>query len=211
MISLAQDNTANDLIDIGFYGEYKTSGVVKYRGLVKNVNAGKWVLFKDITTPPSSIVTLAGSYRDDLDVNNLYWGGAGDNLVTLRSDVDSFPVELKTLTSGTYVPTFSVITGDVSSVNSLPFSSYNKIGKIIGLTLSVNFNINVDSGNYVIRASLPTGVAIDYNLSLVFEGIALTGTIDLFNSSNINIYISNSSAISSGTYRVKIIGDYLIS
>ena len=55
MISLATDNTVSDLIDIGFYGQYNNSGI-KYRGMVKNIELGRWILFNNITTQPSSII-----------------------------------------------------------------------------------------------------------------------------------------------------------
>jgi hypothetical protein len=172
MISLAQDNTANDLIDIGFYGEYKTAGVVKYRGLVKNVNAGKWILFKDIITPPSSIVTLAGSYRDDLDVNNLYWGDTGDNLVTLRSDVNSFPVELKTLTSGV-------------------ISQLTNIGN--NLISSIQWGYISNMNQTVVSSSAPTfnGASFNDNISISSASISGSGTpYVFFKTNNVNRYMA---------------------
>ena len=98
MMSLANSNTVSDAIDIGFYGQYNSSGI-KYRGLVKSISLNRWILFKDITTTPSTVITLAGSYRDNLEVNDLYYGGTGDTLSALKTDVDGFPDSLKDLTS----------------------------------------------------------------------------------------------------------------
>lgn len=98
MMSLATGNTAADLIDIGFYGLYNSGGN-KYRGLVKSVSLGRWVLFKDIVTVPSTTVTLDGSWRDTLEVQDIYFNGDGSTLSALQTTVGSFPEEIKNLTT----------------------------------------------------------------------------------------------------------------
>lgn len=97
MISLATNNVT-DLLDIGFYGQYG-DGATKYRGLVKSINLDRWVLFNAVTTEPSTEVDLESGSLDSLEVNNLYFGGIGDSLSALRTDVDGFPDSLKSLTA----------------------------------------------------------------------------------------------------------------
>jgi hypothetical protein len=98
LMSLANNNTANDLLDIGFYGQYNASGI-KYRGLVKSIALDRWILFKNVTTVSGSIVTLSGSYRDNLEVNDIYFNGDGSTLSALQTDLNTFPDELINLTT----------------------------------------------------------------------------------------------------------------
>lgn len=97
MMSLATGNNAADLIDIGFYGLYH-SGSNKYRGLVRSTGLGRWALFKDVTGVPSTTITLAGSWQDTLEVQDIYFNGDGSTLSALQTNVNGFPAELKNLT-----------------------------------------------------------------------------------------------------------------
>ena len=98
MMSLATGNTAADLVDIGFYGLYH-SGSNKYRGLVRSTGLGRWALFKDVTVVPSTTITLAGSWQDTLEVQDIYFNGDGSTLSALQTNVNGFPAELKNLTT----------------------------------------------------------------------------------------------------------------
>jgi hypothetical protein len=59
LIRLANNNTAGDTVDIGFYGAYNSGGQ-KYTGLVRQAGAN-YFLFKDITSDPTSNVLAPGS------------------------------------------------------------------------------------------------------------------------------------------------------
>ena len=59
LIKLANNNTAGDSVDIGFYGTYNSSGQ-KYAGLVRQAGSN-FFLFKDITTDPTANTLPAGS------------------------------------------------------------------------------------------------------------------------------------------------------
>ena len=59
LIKLANNNTAGDTVDIGFYGTYNSSGQ-KYAGLVRQAGSN-FFLFKDITTDPTANTLPAGS------------------------------------------------------------------------------------------------------------------------------------------------------
>ena len=63
LISLASGNDAADTVDIGFYGLYDTSGSQDlYAGLFRDANdSGKFKLFKDLQTEPTTTVDTAGT------------------------------------------------------------------------------------------------------------------------------------------------------
>lgn len=125
MMSLANDNNVADLIDIGFYGEYYDTETM-YRGLIHSIALGRWILFKDITVTPSTTVTLSGAYHDDLEVSNLYFGGAGDSIVALRTDVDEFPNSLKDLTADEITQLTNIGSNSISSTQWGYLSSLNQ-------------------------------------------------------------------------------------
>jgi hypothetical protein len=70
LIKLAANNTTADVVDIGFYGTYNSSGQ-KYAGLIREgsggPNAGNFYLFKDLTTDPTAnTVNYAGLSKGTL-------------------------------------------------------------------------------------------------------------------------------------------------
>jgi len=60
LIRLANNNTAADTVDIGFYGAYNPGAGVKYTGLVRQAGAN-YFLFKGLDTDPTANVLAAGS------------------------------------------------------------------------------------------------------------------------------------------------------
>lgn len=150
MMSLATGNTAADLVDIGFYGLYYSSSN-KYRGLVRSTGLGRWVLFKDITTVPSTTVTLSGSWRDTLEVQDLYFNGDGSTLSALKASVAGLPSELNNLTNAEVLQLENIGSNTISSTQWGYISASNQrtdtagTPSFSGLTLSTGV------------ASLPAG------------------------------------------------------
>jgi hypothetical protein len=69
LIKLAANN-ASDALDIGFYGQYESSGT-KYAGLIRDASdSGKFKLFTDEDTDPSgNVVSYEAANRATLDAN----------------------------------------------------------------------------------------------------------------------------------------------
>ena len=64
----------SDILDIGFFGEYTSAGT-KYAGLFRDASdSGKFKLFKDLTTDPTSNVVDTSSYTIATLVSNLTGG-----------------------------------------------------------------------------------------------------------------------------------------
>jgi len=59
LLKLANNNTAGDSLDIGFYGTYNATGQ-KYAGLVRQAGSN-FFLFKDLTTDPTTNTLATGS------------------------------------------------------------------------------------------------------------------------------------------------------
>jgi hypothetical protein len=90
LIKLADGNTASDLVDIGFYGEY-LAGQVEYTGLFRDATDGVFKLFDALATEPTSTVP-AGFQAADLSVgalfassNSVFTGDAQAATVTISS------------------------------------------------------------------------------------------------------------------------------
>ena len=74
LIKLAKANSGADSLDIGFYGLYDTSGSQDlYAGLFRDANdSGKFKLFKDLQTEPTTTVNTSGTgYAVGTLVSNL--------------------------------------------------------------------------------------------------------------------------------------------
>jgi len=69
IIKLANGN-ASDTVDIGFYGQYNSSGT-KYSGVVRDASDGIWKFFKDITTEPTNTINFGSDPYADLRVAGL--------------------------------------------------------------------------------------------------------------------------------------------
>ena len=62
LIALANNNTATDAVDIGFYGTYDTSGSLDlYSGLFRDASDGKYRLYKDSQSAPTTTVNISAT------------------------------------------------------------------------------------------------------------------------------------------------------
>ena len=69
LVQLAHQNAANT-VDLGLVVAYN-DGSAKHSGIVRDVSANKWKLFKDVTSEPTTTVDFTQGSLDDLQVNNL--------------------------------------------------------------------------------------------------------------------------------------------
>lgn len=74
MVSIARNNTASDLLDIGQYGQYNSSGI-KYCGVFRDAsNSGRWTFFNGLEQEPTTTVNTSGTgyTRADIECGNIY-------------------------------------------------------------------------------------------------------------------------------------------
>lgn len=83
LIKLANGNVTSDALDIGFFGVYDPSGTDLYAGLFRDATDGKFKLFKDTESAPTTTVDT---------------GGTGYAVATLVAALESSSV---TITGGT--------------------------------------------------------------------------------------------------------------
>lgn len=69
MVQLAHQNAANT-VDLGIVVGYN-DGTAKHSGIVRDVSADKWKLFKGVTTEPATTVDFSEGSLDDLEVAGL--------------------------------------------------------------------------------------------------------------------------------------------
>jgi hypothetical protein len=73
MLQLAHENAANT-VDLGLVVGYN-DGAAKHSGIVRDVSADSWKLFKGVTTEPSTTVDFTQGSLDDLALNNVTVAG----------------------------------------------------------------------------------------------------------------------------------------
>jgi hypothetical protein len=73
MLQLAHENAANT-VDLGLVVAYN-DGAAKHSGIVRDVSADSWKLFKGVTTEPSTTVDFTQGSLDDLALNNVTVAG----------------------------------------------------------------------------------------------------------------------------------------
>jgi len=73
MVQLAHQNAANT-VDLGLIVAYN-DGSAKHSGIVRDVSANTWKLFKGVTTEPSTTVDFTQGSLDDIAVNNITAAG----------------------------------------------------------------------------------------------------------------------------------------
>jgi hypothetical protein len=73
MLQLAHENAANT-VDLGLVVGYN-DGAAKHSGIVRDVSANSWKLFKGVTTEPSTTVDFTQGSLDDLALNNVTVAG----------------------------------------------------------------------------------------------------------------------------------------
>lgn len=73
MLQLAHQNSGNT-VDLGLVVGYN-DGATKHSGLVRDVSADEWKLFKGVSTEPTTTVDFTQGSLDDLELNNLVAAG----------------------------------------------------------------------------------------------------------------------------------------
>ena len=171
LIVLASGNSTTDVVDIGFYGLYDTSGSQDlYAGLFRDATDGKFRLFKDSQTVPTTTVdTSATGYTvADLvaNVEGTLTGNAdsadilstartftlsgdvsgsvsfdGSSDVTISTTIQADSVALGTDTTGDYVESLVAGTGVTLTNNTGESATPTvEIGQAVATTDDVTFN-----------------------------------------------------------------------
>lgn len=89
LIFVGNDNTSTDAVDLGIFGVYDSTGSQDaYAGLFRDASDGKWKLFKDLQTAPTTTVNVSGTgYTVATLVANLEGSLSGGTVSGLSSAI----------------------------------------------------------------------------------------------------------------------------
>ena len=125
LIHLANNNTAGDTVDIGFYGTYNSGGQ-KYTGLVRQAGAN-YFLFQNLTSDPTANVLAPGSLTAantgtltaNLTSYSVTINGQDINLYTTNAYTQANTAATNALSAGSYGNSaFAVANSAASYANS---------------------------------------------------------------------------------------------
>jgi hypothetical protein len=87
LIFVGNDNNTTDAVDLGIFGMYDSSGD-KYAGIFRDASDGKWKLFKDLQSAPTTTVNVSGTgYTVATLVANLEGSLSGGTVSGLSSAI----------------------------------------------------------------------------------------------------------------------------
>lgn len=133
MIELARLNTSSDVVDIGIYGTYDTSGSLDlYTGLFRDASDGKWKLYVDTQTEPTTTVdtgatgytvgtlvaNLEGAITGNADTATALETGRAINGVTFDGTADITVTAAAGTLTGTTLNS-SVVTSSLTSLGTI--------------------------------------------------------------------------------------------
>jgi hypothetical protein len=142
LVFVGNDNNATDAVDIGLFGMYDTSGSLDlYSGIFRDASDGKWRLFKDSQSAPTTTVnTAATGYTIATLVANLE-GGTISSLASAIT-VPNGGTGATTLTAN------GVLFGSgTSAIQATAVGSAGQVLKSGGSGVAPSFG-NIDGGTY---------------------------------------------------------------
>ena len=190
LISLATGNNASDVVDIGIYGLYDTSGSQDlYGGLFRDANdSGKWKLYKDSQAAPTTTVnTSATGHATGTLVANLEGNVTGN--VTGNASGTALTVTQAAQTAITSLGTLTGLTVDDVAID----------GKVITMTGSTSDTAVITVGtNGTLSIVTTDDAAAAANIQITADGtvdIDSAGVLTLDSGAAINLEPASGSAI----------------
>jgi hypothetical protein len=146
LVFVGNDNNATDAVDIGLFGMYDTSGSLDlYAGIFRDASDGKWKLFKDSQSAPTTTVnTGATGYTVATLVANLEGSLSGGTVSGLSSAIAVGD-------GGTGVTTLTangvLFGGGTSAISATAVGTAGQVLKSNGSGNAPSFG-NIDGGTY---------------------------------------------------------------
>ena len=177
IVFMGNTNTG-DTFDLGFAGKFD-DGAVKYAGLLRDASDGKFKLFTDLTTAPTSTANFAASSNASLVVANFEASGnaAVTGNVTVTTDL--------TVTGNTTASTNLTVTGNATVTTDLAVTG----NTTLSTDLAVTGNTTLTGGLTVSGALIAAEMA-----EIVTSGTISTNVLTLdWTATNIS-YVSSPAA-----------------
>ena len=147
MVQLANQNAANT-VDLGLVVGYN-DGAAKHAGIVRDVSADKWKLFKGVTTEPATTVDFTQGSLDDIELRNLTATEVaattlkfGGSALSVETELDKKTPELYTFTTDSTTARTLALT---DQFKSLKFTS----ASATTVTVPTNASVAFPTGSYV--------------------------------------------------------------
>jgi hypothetical protein len=144
LVQLAHQNAANT-VDLGIVVGYN-DGTAKHSGIVRDVSADKWKLFKGVTTEPSTTVDFTQGSLDDLEVAGLTASSAtiGNVSNTELQYLDGVTSSIQTQINTKAPSAGPTFTGTVvlPSTTSIGNVSDTEISYLDGVTSAIQTQLN---------------------------------------------------------------------
>ena len=203
LIALASGNNSSDVLDIGIYGLYDTSGAQdEYGGLFRDASDEKWKLFQDNQAAPTTTVntsgtgyavgtlvaTLEGNVTGNVTGNAsgtaaTVTGGTQASITTVANVVEVGALDAGSITSNfgtintgssTITTTGAVATGAMTATGTIAVSNAN--GGAILNEVSENDNPTINPR----RSDADTGLGAysgGNQLNLIIDGVSTLGIV----------------------------------
>jgi hypothetical protein len=151
LILLASDNSGNS-VDLGTVVKYNSSGE-KYSGLVKDASdSGKWKLFSNVTSSPSTTVDFSSATFDTLKIGSLESTSVIATSATLDTITSIGPSDIRIPQNvQTGSATYTLVLSDVGKMIERDNSSANTV------TVPPNSLVPVPIGSQVIVLQIGSG------------------------------------------------------
>ena len=174
LVQLAHSNEANT-VDLGIVVGYN-DGAAKHSGVVRDVSAGKWKIFKGVTTEPSTTVDFTQGSLDDLQVAGFEATSIAATSATI-GDVSNTELQyLNGVTSAVQTQIDSKLASSTASSTYAPINGPTFTGTVSGVTKAHVGLGNVDNTTDANKpVSNATQTALDLKANLA--GPTFTGTV----------------------------------
>jgi hypothetical protein len=139
MVQLAHQNSANT-VDLGLVVAYN-DGTAKHSGIVRDVSADSWKLFKGVTSEPSTTVDFTQGSLDDLAVKNITAAGVvfTDGTQTKEGVPSRTPIVQKTAsyTLAALTERDSLVEVSSSSATTLTIPTNSSVAFPVGTSIDI--------------------------------------------------------------------------
>lgn len=180
LIQLAANNTTNDALDIGLYGNYNADGGAhEHTGLFRDATDGTWRLFVGLQESPTTTVNTAGTgYGVGTLVSYLSSGILSTNstqLLVAANGSYSANLTVNTVTAQTFTGNLTGTASNATNLNSQTGSYYTNASNITTGTLplaQLNANVLLTTSTTGINASaLSTGTVPDARIAGAYTNV----------------------------------------
>jgi hypothetical protein len=189
LIKLANNNTTGDVLDIGFYGTYNSTGV-KYAGLARPSATDTFFLFKGLTADPTSNALASGSVT-------------AANAATLIANVQAYSVtiggqDINQFATNAYTQANTAVANALAA-SSAANAAFAVANNSTGTNLTQNASITAAFAAANSAGSYANSAFTAANLSIAIDTTQNNSITAAFNTANASFLVANGAAFVANT------------